>query len=725
MANIFGTDPDNDFLTDTIGGANRFFGFGGNDTIDAGDGDDTLIGHDGDDSLFGGTGNDWLFGDNENFGNDFLIGWDGNDTLLGENGNDTLIGGIGDDQLRGESGNDSLSGGAGADVLYGDLGGVAGNDTLDGGAGADQLWGEGGNDTYLITDLNDRIFESSGNDTAIVSVSGFKVPVGIENVQYINGAQVLPNHIDAMYSGERWGLFGEPVTLTYGFLVEPTAGATANGSSGFFAMGVAEKDAVRQAIASWAAVCGITFVEDTNPITAATAGTVDLFFGMNVQPSSSGYAFYPTGGDIYIDTAYGTDLSTITHEIGHALGLKHPFEDGATLPIYEDSDQYSLMSYTTRADNFFREVTDNGGGIYAIQFFSVIPHTPQLYDIATIQYLYGANNSTNSADTLYAWMPNDDPFFEVIWDGGGTDTVDISAFTAGGIINLQEGRFSSVPIQSDALPPGYFGTEPTYYGSNNLATAFGTVLENANGGSGADRISGNAANNVLNGGGGADIIAGGAGNDTYVVDNSGDQVMELGNSGIDLIQSGVAYSLMQAWHVENLTLTGGGAVNGSGNWLNNMIIGNGAANTLDGERGNDTLNGGGGNDTLMGGAGDDVLVWDAADGRVDGGEGFDRLVVSGGGTTLDLTAISNALITDVEYIDITGSGNNTLTLALADVLALTPNTLRIFGDGGDVVNGGSGWTPSGTVSLSEGLFNVYTQSTAVLLVDSDVTRVFG
>jgi Ca2+-binding RTX toxin-like protein len=725
MADIFGTDPGNDFLVDTVvGGSNRFFGFGGNDTIDAGDGDDTLIGYDGDDSLFGGTGNDYLIGDNGNFGHDILIGWDGNDFIRGEDGNDTLLGGNDNDELRGESGNDSLVGGDGADVLYGDLGGVAGNDTLDGGAGADELWGEGGDDTYLITDLNDQIFDFSGNDTAIVSVNDFKVPDGIENVQYINGAQALPYYIDAMYSGFRWGQFGQPVTLTYGFLSEATAGATANSSTGFYEMSEADKVVVRQAIADWASFCGITFVENTNPITNALASTVDLRFGLNDQPFSSGYAYYPTEGDIYIDLASRQYLPTIAHEIGHALGLKHPFE-APVLPFPEDSDKYSIMSYTGRPDGLYRYVDDLGGGSYDIGFDFVTPETPQLYDVAAIQYLYGVNTTTHVGNDNYVFSPTDDPFFRTLWDAGGTDSLSIAGFSANGVINLQGGRFSSVPILSEELPPGYSASEPTYFGRDNLSIAFGAVIENAVGGSGADIISGNGVANLLDGGAGADIIAGGAGDDTYVVDNSGDQVMELGNSGTDLIQSGIAYNMMLAWHVENLTLTGGSEVNGSGNWLNNLIIGNGAANVLDGERGNDTLIGGGGNDTLLGGSGDDVIVWDALDDIIDGGADFDRMVVNGGGTVIDLTVIPNSLITDIEYLDITGSGNNTLTLALADVLALTPNTLRIFGDAGDVVNGGSGWTPSGTVSLSEGLFNVYTQSTAVLLVDSDVTRVFG
>jgi len=231
-------------------------------------------------------------------------------------------------------------------------------------------------------------------------------------------------------------------------------------------------------------------------------------------------------------------------------------------------------------------------------------------------------------------------------------------------------------------------------------------------------IAGSSGHDTLDGAAGADIIAGGAGNDTYVVDNSGDQVMELGNSGIDLIQSAVTYSLMQAWHVENLTLTGVSAINGFGNWMNNVIIGNAASNLLEGERGNDTISGGGGSDTLIGGLGDDVLVWDALDAKVNGGDGFDRLLIDGNGVTLDLTAISNALITDVEYIDITGSGNNTLTLTLADVLAISSSTdiLTIDGNAGDLVQLQGAWTNTGGSG-----YTAYVQGSGTVLIDTDIT----
>ncbi|MFM5947398.1 MAG: calcium-binding protein, partial [Dolichospermum sp.] len=96
-----------------------------------------------------------------------------------------------------------------------------------------------------------------------------------------------------------------------------------------------------------------------------------------------------------------------------------------------------------------------------------------------------------------------------------------------------------------------------------------------------------------------DTLIGGAGNDTYIVDNILDVVTEALNGGIDLIQSSVTYTLGD--NVENLTLAGNTAINGTGNSLNNTITGN---------SGNNTLNGGLGIDTLIGGAGNDTYIVD-------------------------------------------------------------------------------------------------------------------
>jgi len=163
-------------------------------------------------------------------------------------------------------------------------------------------------------------------------------------------------------------------------------------------------------------------------------------------------------------------------------------------------------------------------------------------------------------------------------------------------------------------------------------------------------LDGGSDDDLLDGGEGADVLIGGSGNDTYIVGNLGDTVMELPDEGTDLVQSAVSYSLTE--NVEILTLTGDTAIDGTGNTLDNTLIGNDADNVLAGLGGNDSLNGGAGNDTLNGGDGNDTLTSGEGDDTLIGGAGNDTLDGGNGNDTYEYNlGDGNDAISDTGGID--------------------------------------------------------------------------
>ncbi|RZJ62793.1 MAG: calcium-binding protein [Acidovorax sp.] len=287
-----------------------------------------------------------------------------------------------------------------------------------------------------------------------------------------------------------------------------------------------------------------------------------------------------------------------------------------------------------------------------------------------------------------------------IMDGGdGNDTIAVD--------NLGDLAFGGTGIDLVQITLAGGGMY-NLIGDVENATAMGATLINIvgngldnvlTGNTGSNQLYGAGGNDTLDGGTGIDYMEGGTGNDTYVVDNIGDTVSEVGGDGTDLVQvklaSGV-YTL--GTDIENGQVMGSSAAGITGNALDNKLTGSSGANTLTGGDGNDTLDGGAGNDRLIGGVGNDrYIVNVAGDVIVEAaGEGDDIVEVAftAGGTYVLSDNIETAIVASAaQGVNITGnfqanflsgnSGNN--------VLAGGGGNDTLVGDAGnDTLDGGAG-----------------------------------
>ncbi|TAY69456.1 calcium-binding protein, partial [Rhizobium leguminosarum] len=200
----------------------------------------------------------------------------------------------------------------------------------------------------------------------------------------------------------------------------------------------------------------------------------------------------------------------------------------------------------------------------------------------------------------------------------------------------------------------------TYTGSASF-TGTGNALANT--------ITGGAGNDVLNGGTGADSLIGGAGNDTYIIDNAGDIVTDAANEGIDTVRTNLA-SYTLGTNVENLTYIGTGAFAGTGNALDNVIVGGSGSNTL---------TGGAGNDTLTGGAAADIFVFALNWGH----DTITNFVTTG--AAHDTIRIDHSIFADWESLFAASSqyGNDTVVTADIDNTIVLRNVALTSLDSGD------------------------------------------
>jgi len=412
----------------------------------------------------------------------------------------------------------------------------------------------------------------------------------------------------------------------------------------------------------------------------------DIFLNINSQAN-----FLPS----YAPGSAGYALAI--HEIGHTLGLKHPFDDGGTghptleqLGVAElNKDWFTVMAYNDDYD-------------YNLRFWD--PATPMVMDVLALQYLYGKNNTTNATNTTYTLFLNGT--YQTIWDAGGTDVINVSQSSVGWAIQLPIFQISAlvdtkvgfalpaseVSLSSPLTLYWLTGDIENITGSSFDDTLFGNDSSNSLvGNAGSDTLNGGLGNDTLNGGLGADSMAGGLGDDTYTIDSLGDSVTELVGEGTDTVRinRSVDLTLSLFTEIENVVLTGVAALNATGDDGNNLLTGNSAANILTGGDGTDQLTGKAGNDLLNGGAGDDAM---------EGGAGNDTYVVNSlgdsvtetlagaaGGTDLvQSAAASFTLGANVENLTLTGSADiNGTGNILNNILTGNSGHNTLSGDAGN------------------------------------------
>ncbi|MCZ8185763.1 MAG: DUF4214 domain-containing protein [Beijerinckiaceae bacterium] len=306
--------------------------------------------------------------------------------------------------------------------------------------------------------------------------------------------------------------------MTYSF---PTALASYDSSlTGFSPFSEEQKAYARMALDAWASVSGISFVE----VPASVGGKIRFSF-VNMESTTAGYAYYPSdyydqAGDIYISSRYqgvgsqtapGTfGFEVLLHEIGHAIGFKHPFQGSPTLDPSRDNNLYTVMSYTRAG------VTSVIGSIdrAAVQFFYGINDLNYSWNSSMLTFsIYGADIGestvgTELTDFIYGAGGND-----IIYGLAGNDTL----FGGPGGDRLDGGDgFDTVSYAQE----GGAVTVSLFQGTTGGQAAGDSLfnIENVIGTAFADTLTGNSFENLLIGGGNADVLSGYSGNDILVGD---------------------------------------------------------------------------------------------------------------------------------------------------------------------------------------------------------------
>ncbi|MCC6776625.1 MAG: M10 family metallopeptidase, partial [Hyphomicrobiales bacterium] len=274
--------------------------------------------------------------------------------------------------------------------------------------------------------------------------------------------------IDGVLSGQKWD---GPITYSFPDIrADYESTYYEADQTGFGQISFNQMQAVRYILEGYSPYSGgpkmlFGSVESFTNLDISDAGFngADIRLAQSSAANPTAYAYYPSssylGGDVWFGTNYnytnpivGTyQFHTHIHELGHALGLKHGHTAGggnAAVPADKDSLEFTVMTY--------RSYVGGGTGGYSNESYGY-PTTFMMLDIAALQYMYGADFTTNAGNTVYTWSattgemlvngvgqgaPGANRVFLTIWDGGGIDTYDMSNYAGGVNIDLTPGGWS-------------------------------------------------------------------------------------------------------------------------------------------------------------------------------------------------------------------------------------------------------------------------------------------
>jgi Ca2+-binding RTX toxin-like protein len=684
--------------------------FHGDDVLDGGSGNDKISGDGGLDTLTGGLGNDTLRGDAAYTGNDaleeehhdqdVLDGGDGNDALYGDGEADWLEGGDGDDRLQGDSkdteveahGDDSLDGGAGADTLLGDggddwlfggddesddylkgdsddiEGADHGADELDGGKGADFLTGDGGDDTLTGGEGDDSL--DGDNSTLSGEHHGADLLEAGAGDDELTGGGKADTLVGAAGNDM---LSGDATTLAQEFhgdddLDGGEGDDTLQGQGGNDTLFGGEGD--------------------------------DLVAGGDEQGVSDSSTM---GGDdaVFGEAGNDTVLGGLGNDVLSGGDGDDQLAGGEGDDELEGGSGSDLLMGGKGNDNYYIDTTGLTVGV-----------AERVSDTEGSNAIYIRGSATQVDESGGDLTLTFGEGQQLIMEGGLKGGVSELYFV--GDSSQGETQAAEATQANDAT--GFVEwLQLNFWKPVNLTAATSTSA--LYGGSGNDTLTASTSAITLNGG---------WGDDQYTIKKADQVVVEYDHGGVDTVYSDVTFTLGAAIEKLVLNAAAGGAT-GTGNTMDNWLIGNASNNKLYGNQGNDTLDGGSGTDTMEGGEGDDVYEFSTSSDSAKEltGQGTDTIRYS---SSLSNFVLDMSKFGEVENLTLTGTYSNSAT---GNVLnnRLTGNAMvntLVGGEGNDTLDGGIG-SDSLNGGLGDDLFimSAITDKTTELVGEGNDTVQFA